>query len=220
MTNIIKNYVDTADMFKDYPTHTATLFNVINDNGIKVIKKPSVTYITDFDDIQQNPDWLEFETSMTVDQVKNFPQLKNESDLMNLSIQIYDMFYNLYNLNLPIPVARCISVKSVHNIDFNDLGNYWTFYPDEVNKFCKSWISPRLGDSMVVFNGLVDRDNVNWGESIFKYLHYTIFFEMMSGPETELYVIDPSKVKNVRYNVVATGDKVEFPSGRYRIEWI
>ncbi len=81
---------------------------------------------------------------------------------------ILDFFKQLPN---PIPVYRSIKVKSIDKVDYDLLGDSWSFDKQSAINFANN----QAGGNVLI-SGLVRKDNVDWEDTIKHYFEFSQSF--------------------------------------------
>jgi hypothetical protein len=97
---------------------------------------------------------------------------------------IIDMFDSLPN---PIPVYRSLMVKSEDDIDFDYIGESWSFRKDSAISF-----GSHNGSNFLI-SGLIDKDYVNWDETINRFILFSSGGD--DDDENEIVIKDMDKIK-------------------------
>lgn len=104
-------------------------------------------------------------------------------DYANNVISIFDAFPKEF------PIYRSISVKSEKDIRMDYLGESWSFYLESAKQFGYH------NGSNIILSAIVDEDNVDWYESMWRYLRFSTGEDI--DDENEIVVNDTDKLKNV-----------------------
>lgn len=97
---------------------------------------------------------------------------------------IIDIFDSLPN---PIPVYRSLMAKSEDDIDFDYIGESWSFIKDSAISFGSH------NNSNFLISGLIDKDYVNWDETINRFILFSSGGD--SDDENEIVIKDMNKIK-------------------------
>lgn len=98
-------------------------------------------------------------------------------------IEIFDSLPN------PIPIYRALMAKSEDDIDFDYIGESWSFIKDSAISFGSH------NNSNLLISGLIDKDYVNWDETINRFI---LFSSGDEDDENEIVVEDMNKIKVTR----------------------
>jgi hypothetical protein len=104
-------------------------------------------------------------------------------EYINDIIELFDNFPNEF------PVYRSIKVDSNEDIDMEDLGESWSFDLQSAKEF------GRHNGSNIILSAIVTDDNVDWYESLWRYLRFSDSGD--SDDENEIVVEDTNKLKNL-----------------------
>ena len=111
-----------------------------------------------------------------------------EQDAYNDVNETLDFFSRLPN---PIPIWRSIKVESVDDIDFDYLGDSWSFDKESAISFAKN----QAGGNFLL-SGLTNFSNVDWVETV--RLWYLFSGTDDGYEENEIRIIDSDKIFDVK----------------------
>jgi len=123
-----------------------------------------------------------------------FQSKENFEEYANNVIKIFDSFPEEF------PVYRSISVKSVDDINMDDLGESWSFDLQSAKEFGYH------NGSNIILSAIVTSDNVDWYESMHLYLRFTTGED--SEDENEIVVIDTDKLKNLTISKIKEAKEI------------
>jgi hypothetical protein len=96
------------------------------------------------------------------------------------------------NFPSEFPIYRAIKVNSNEDIDMSYLGESWSFDLQSAKEF------GRHNGSNIILSAIVTDDNINWNESLWRYLRFSDSGD--SDDENEIVVEDTDKLKNLTIN--------------------
>lgn len=116
-------------------------------------------------------------------------RFESKEEFEEYAKDIIDLFDNFPN---EFPVYRSIKVKSNEDINMNDLGESWSFDLQSAKEF------GRHNGSNVILSAIVTNNNVNWYESLLRYLNFSVGDD--SDDENEIVINDTEQLKNITIN--------------------
>lgn len=149
------------------------------------LKTEDIFNIIEYQDVFRNlyPDYDEYDNEY---EEEYYFQSKEEA--YNNINEILDFFNSMDN---PIKIYRAILVDTIDDIDFDYLGNSWSFEKQSAINFANN---QNLGN--VLISAETKFDNVNWLETVKLFF---IFSKNYDGyDENEIRIIDPSDVFNIK----------------------
>ena len=129
-----------------------------------------------------NISWEDFIKDKNID----IGELKSELRLDSNSLKsLYIKTLNKLNkLKFPLKIYRALSVGNINQINYNNLGNHWTFD--------KNSAEPYSGDyskDTIILEGEVMLQDID--------IITTIVYNMLIPQENEIYVINPHNIKQI-----------------------
>ncbi len=106
--------------------------------------------------------------------------------------EILTFFSTLPN---PIPIYRSIKVESINNIDYNWLGDSWSFDKQSAINFAKN-----QANGNVLLSAKTNFDNVDWKNTV--RLYYLFSSNYDSYDENEIKIIDSDEIFNVKTEMI------------------
>ena len=103
---------------------------------------------------------------------------------MPLQLIYLIQFLKLNKLKFPLKIYRALSVGNINQINYNNLGNHWTFD--------KNSAEPYSGDyskDTIILEGEVMLQDID--------IITTIVYNMLIPQENEIYVINPHNIKQI-----------------------
>lgn len=104
---------------------------------------------------------------------------------VNHVLSIFDELPN------PIPIYRTIRVNKVDDIDYDNLGESWSFERESAINFAKNHA---LGN--VLISGYAKFDNVDWKETVKLYFNFSGGYD--GYDENEIRIIDSDDIFNIK----------------------
>jgi hypothetical protein len=134
-------------------------------------------------EIKLNMSWEDFIKNENV----NVQELKTELRLNSDSLKkLYvETLNKLNNLKFPLTIYRALSIDNTDQINYNNLGNHWTFD--------KNSAEPYYGDypnGVIILEGKVLLQDID--------IITTIAYNMLIPHENEIYVTNPHNIKQVK----------------------
>lgn len=114
-----------------------------------------------------------------------FPTMQDAYDDVNETLE----FFN--NLPNPIPIYRSIKVKSMDNINYNWLGDSWSFDKQSAINFAKQ----QAGGNVLLI-AKTRFDNVNWNTTV--KLWYLFSRNYDGYDENEINIIDSDEIFDIK----------------------
>ena len=129
-----------------------------------------------------NISWEDFIKDKNID----IGELKSELrlDLNSLKSLYIKTLNKLNKLKFPLKIYRALSVNNINQINYNNLGNHWTFD--------KNSAEPYSGDyskDTIILEGEVMLQDID--------IITTIVYNMLIPQENEIYVINPHNIKQI-----------------------
>ena len=129
-----------------------------------------------------NISWENFIKDKNIDIGELKSELRLDSNsLKNLYIKTLN---KLNKLKFPLKIYRALSVNNINQINYNNLGNHWTFD--------KNSAEPYSGDyskDTIILEGEVMLQDID--------IITTIVYNMLIPQENEIYVINPHNIKQI-----------------------
>ena len=149
------------------------------------LKTEDIFNIIEYQDSFRNlyPDYDEYDNEYEEDY---YFQSKEEA-YKNVN-DILDFFNSMDN---PIQIYRAILVDTIDDIDFEYLGDSWSFEKQSAIDFANK---QNLGN--VLISAETNPDNVNWLETVKLFFIYSKNYD--GYDENEIRIIDPSVVFNIK----------------------
>lgn len=116
----------------------------------------------------------------------NYYRFNSKEEFENYAKQIIGLFDSFPK---EFPIYRSISVKSEKDIRMDYLGESWSFDLESAKQFGSH------NGSNYILSAIVDDENVDWQQSMIRYLSFTTGDD--SDDENEIVVINTDELKNV-----------------------
>ncbi len=118
----------------------------------------------------------------------------------NKAIEYIDNLIDMFNtLSNPIPIYRCISAKSVADIDLEYCGESWSYERKSALTF-----GSRNGSNYLL-EGFIDKQYVNWMKTILMYIEFSESYS--DEDENEIVIEEQTEIKNI--NIIKLKNKGE-----------
>lgn len=114
-----------------------------------------------------------------------FPSEEDAYNYVNDALALYN------NLPNPLTIYRTIKVKSLNDINYDYLGDSWSYDKQSAINFANNH-----GGGNVLLIGETTFDNIDWEETI--KLHFQFSTGMNFYDENEVNIIDSDKITNVK----------------------
>lgn len=116
---------------------------------------------------------------------------------------VIGLFRSLPN---PIPIYRAIRVKSLEDIDYDYIGDSWSFEKQSALNFAKI-----QNGGNVLLSAFIDKSGVDWKETLRNFFHFSRFPD--EGSEDEIKVEDFNKIRDIKVNwikdIVSEGSDIK-----------
>ena len=101
------------------------------------------------------------------------------------------------------PIYRSMSLKSMNDINMENLGESWSFDLESAKQFAyhNNWNGIKI-----ILSAIVNSDNINWYESMYRYLRFTTGYDELD--ENEIVVIDTNRLKNVTISKIKDAKEI------------
>ena len=157
-----------------------------------------------------------------IDKVKNFKQFVNENTNTQFPIshekfieisemEVNDVSKNFYNemvllfnnLPNPLPIYRLIFVDDTDDINLKELGTSWTWDTKNWDDLISSVLyddDVENGDITILISGIIDKQYVNWEDTVNKYLTQHLYSKEFDENEIVIPKNAYTKIKNLKWS--------------------
>ena len=104
---------------------------------------------------------------------------------------VNDVLFIFEELPNPIPIYRSIRVNKVDGIDYDNLGEYWSFERESAINFAKN-----QARGNVLLSGYTKFDYVDWKESVRSYFIFSGGYD--GYDENEIRIINSDDIFNIK----------------------
>lgn len=126
----------------------------------------------------------------------------SEMEIDSNSKRFYNEMVLLFNnLPNPLPIYRLIFVDNIDDIDLKELGTSWTWDTKNWNDLISSVLyddDVKNGFITVLISGNIDKQYVNWEDTLNKYLTQHLYSKDFDENEIVIPKSSYSKIKNLK----------------------